>query len=65
MLPFVIAMQPLNALVSARHGIDMSTEDFGLLAAQIVTSAVTAGAVLRVVVPRGWSLQGARRGLPP
>lgn len=62
-LPFVIAMQPLNALVFVWDGIYMGAEDFRFLAAQMVTSALAACAVLLLVVPMGWGLQGVWWGI--
>src|SRR5690606_24207388 len=62
-LPFVIAMQPPNALVFVWAGIYMGAEDFRFLAAQMVMSAVAACAVLLLVVPMGWGLQGVWWGI--
>ena len=62
-LPFVIAMQPLNALVFVWDGIFIGAEDFRFLAAQMVTAAVSGCAVLLLVVPMGWELQGVWWGI--
>jgi len=62
-LPFVIAMQPLNALVFVGDGIYMGAEEFRFLAAQMVASALAACAVLLFVVPMGWGLQGVWWGI--
>ncbi len=62
-LPFVIAMQPLNALVFVWDGIYIGAEAFRFLAAQMVTSALLACAVLLLVVPMGWGLQGVWWGI--
>ena len=63
MLPFVIAMQPLNALVFVWDGLYIGAEEFRFLAAQMVASAVAACAVLLLVVPMGWGLQGVWWGI--
>lgn len=62
-LPFVIAMQPLNALVFVGDGIYMGAEEFRFLAAQMVASALAACIVLLFVVPMGWGLQGVWWGI--
>lgn len=62
-LPFVIWMQPLNALVFVWDGIFMGTESFRFLAAQMALSAGAAAAVLLLVVPRGWGLTGVWWGI--
>lgn len=62
-LPFVIAMQPLNALVFVWDGLYIGAEEFRFLAAQMVASAVAACAVLLLVVPMGWGLQGVWWGI--
>ena len=62
-LPFVIAMQPLNALVFVWDGIFMGAEDFRFLAAQMLLAAVAAGGVLLAVLPMGWGLAGVWWGI--
>ncbi len=57
-LPFVAAMQPLNALVFVWDGIYMGVEDFGYLAVAMVASAVVAAVLLALVLPLGWGLHG-------
>ncbi|MGD2069723.1 MAG: MATE family efflux transporter [Gemmatimonadota bacterium] len=63
LLPFVIWMQPLNALVFVWDGIFMGAEAFRYLAVQMVLSAGAAAAVLLLVVPLGWGLAGVWWGL--
>ncbi len=62
-LPFVVWMQPLNALVFVWDGIFMGTEDFAYLARQMVLSAAAAAAVLLLVLPMGWGLSGVWWGI--
>ncbi|TVR58302.1 MAG: hypothetical protein EA422_16315, partial [Gemmatimonadales bacterium] len=62
-LPFVIWMQPLNALVFVWDGIFMGMEDFGYLAVQMILAAVAAGTVLLLVLPLGWGLAGVWSGI--
>jgi MATE family multidrug resistance protein len=62
-LPFVIWMQPLNALVFVWDGVFMGAEDFRFLAVQMLLSAVAAAAVLLAVVPMGWGLPGVWWGI--
>jgi len=62
-LPFVVWMQPLNALVFVWDGIFMGTEEFGYLALQMVLSAAAAAAVLLLVLPLGWGLPGVWWGI--
>jgi putative MATE family efflux protein len=61
--PFVIVMQPLNALVFVWDGIFMGSEDFAYLAKAMVASALAAGAVLLLVLPMGWGLAGVWWGI--
>ncbi len=58
LLPFIIWMQPLNALVFVWDGIFMGAEDFRYLAIQMVVSGAIAAALLLLVVPLGWGLSG-------
>lgn len=62
-LPFVIWMQPLNALVFVWDGILMGAEDFRFLAIQMALAAAAAAAVLLLVVPMGWGLIGVWWGI--
>ncbi|MDX1624364.1 MAG: MATE family efflux transporter [Gemmatimonadota bacterium] len=62
-LPFVVFMQPLNALVFVWDGIFLGAERFRFLAAQMAASAVAAGIVLLLVVPMGWGLTGVWWGI--
>ena len=55
---FVVAMQPLNALVFVWDGIAMGAGAFGYLAASMVGAAVIAATVLAMVIPFGWGLSG-------
>lgn len=57
-LPFVAAMQPLNAVVFVWDGIYMGVEDFGYLAVAMIVSALVAGVLLAAVLPFGWGLHG-------
>jgi putative MATE family efflux protein len=57
-LPFVIWMQPLNALVFVWDGIFMGAEDFRFLALQMLLASAVALSVLLLVVPMGWGLPG-------
>jgi MATE family multidrug resistance protein len=62
-LPFVIWMQPLNALVFVWDGIFLGSERFRYLALQMGVSAVAGGVVLLLVLPLGWGLQGVWWGM--
>jgi MATE family multidrug resistance protein len=62
-LPFVIAMQPLNALVFVWDGIYIGAEAFRYLALQMIISAAAAVAVLLLVVPLGWGRLGGWGGM--
>ncbi|MDX1660720.1 MAG: MATE family efflux transporter [Gemmatimonadota bacterium] len=62
-LPFVVFMQPLNALVFVWDGVFMGAERFRYLAAQMLASAVVAAGVLLLVVPMGWGLTGVWWGI--
>lgn len=62
-LPFVIWMQPLNALVFVWDGVFMGAEEFRYLAVQMVLSAGVAAAILLLVVPMGWGLPGVWWGI--
>lgn len=60
---FVVFLQPLNGLVFVWDGIYMGTEAFGYLAKAMIGTAAAAGAVLLLVVPMGWGLEGVWWGL--
>lgn len=62
-LPFVIAMQPLNALVFVWDGIFMGAEAFGSLARQMLLAAFLASAVLLAVGLMNWGLTGVWWGI--
>ena len=62
-LPFVIWMQPLNAVVFVWDGVFMGAEDFRYLAVQMVVSAAAAGTLLLLVVPMGWGVAGVWWGI--
>jgi putative MATE family efflux protein len=61
--PFVVLMQPLNALVFVWDGVYMASEDFAYLARSMVVSAAAATAVLLLVVPLQWGLSGVWWGI--
>lgn len=63
LLPFVIWMQPLNALVFVWDGVYMGARAFRFLAVQMVLSAAVAAAVLLAVAPMGWGLEGVWWGI--
>ena len=58
LLPFVAAMQPLNALVFVWDGVFVALQDFGFLAVAMLVSAAVAAALLGAVLPLGWGLPG-------
>jgi MATE family multidrug resistance protein len=60
---FVALLQPLNGLVFVWDGIYMGAEAFGWLAKAMVGSAVAAAAVLLLVKPMGWGLEGVWWGI--
>jgi MATE family multidrug resistance protein len=62
-LPFVIAMQPLNALVFVWDGIFMGAEAFGSLARQMLLAAFLASTVLLAVRLMGGGLMGVWWGI--
>ncbi|MEN8144353.1 MAG: MATE family efflux transporter [Gemmatimonadota bacterium] len=55
-MPFIIWMQPLNALVFVWDGIFIGAEDFRFLAAQMVASGLVAAAALILVAVQDWDL---------
>jgi MATE family multidrug resistance protein len=58
LLPFVIAMQPLNALVFVWDGIFLGAGAFRYLAVQMLLSSAVAVVLLLLAVPLGWGLAG-------
>ncbi len=58
LLPFIIFMQPLNALVFVWDGIFMGAGAFRYLAVQMVLSSALAVVLLLLAVPLGWGLAG-------
>lgn len=60
---FVILLQPLNGLVFVWDGIFMGAESFAYLAKAMLASAVAAAAVLFLVQPMGWGLDGVWWGI--
>ena len=61
--PFIVAMQPLNALVFVWDGIFLGLEEFRFVAMQMVLSGLAASIVLLLVVPFGWGLYGVWWGI--
>ncbi len=61
--PFVVLMQPLNALVFVWDGITIGAGAFRYLAGSVVVAAAVATAVLLAVEPLGWGLAGVWWGI--
>ena len=61
--PFIVAMQPLNALVFVWDGIFLGLEEFRFVAVQMVLSGLAASIVLILVIPLDWGLQGVWWGI--
>ena len=61
--PFIVAMQPLNALVFVWDGIFLGLEEFRFVAMQMVLSGLAASIVLLLVIPFGWGLYGVWWGI--
>jgi MATE family multidrug resistance protein len=61
--PFVVAMQPLNAIVFVWDGVFMGAERFRFLAVQMAVSALGAAVILLLVLPMGWGLTGVWWGI--
>ena len=61
--PFVIVMQPLNAVVFVWDGVFMGAERFRFLAGQMAFSGACAALVLFLVLPMGWGLTGVWWGI--
>ena len=62
-MPFVIWMQPLNALVFVWDGVFLGAERFRFLALQMAISGAAAATVLLMVIPSGWGLKGVWWGI--
>ncbi len=61
--PFIVAMQPLNALVFVWDGIFLGLEEFRFVAVQMLLSGLAACMVLLLVIPAGWGLVGVWWGI--
>ncbi len=61
--PFIVVMQPLNALVFVWDGIFLGLEEFRFVALQMLVSGLAASAVLLLVLPLGWGLAGVWWGI--
>lgn len=61
--PFIVAMQPLNALVFVWDGVLLGAEDFRFVAVQMMVSSACAAIVLLLVLPAGWGLVGVWWGI--
>ncbi len=61
--PFIVFMQPLNAIVFVWDGVFMGAERFRFLAGQMAFAAACAAAVLVLVLPMGWGLSGVWWGI--
>lgn len=62
-MPFVIWMQPLNAIVFVWDGVFLGAERFRFLAVQMALSGAAAAVVLFLVIPMGWGLRGVWWGI--
>ena len=60
---FLVALQPLAAVVFVWDGVFLGLADFGFLAVAMFVSAVAASVVLFLVLPLGWGLTGVWWGL--
>ena len=61
--PFVVAMQPLNAIVFVWDGVFIGAERFRFLAVQMAFAAACAAIVILLVIPLGWGLAGVWWGI--
>ncbi len=61
--PFIVAMQPLNAVVFVWDGVFIGAERFQFLARQMAFSATCAAVILFLVLPLGWGLTGVWWGI--
>jgi putative MATE family efflux protein len=61
--PFLIVMQPLNALIYVGDGVVIGASDFTYLARSMLVALVGSAAFLAVVLPFGWGLAGVWWGV--
>lgn len=61
--PFVIIMQPINAIVFVWDGIFIGAEDYGFLALAMFSSSLIAAIILVLVVPLNLGLSGVWWGI--
>ncbi len=61
--PFVVAMQPINAIVFVWDGVFMGAERFRFLAIQMTVSAACAAIIILLVIPLGWGIAGVWWGI--
>lgn len=61
--PFVVAMQPINAIVFVWDGVFMGAERFRFLAIQMAVSAACAAIIILLVIPLGWGIAGVWWGI--
>jgi MATE family multidrug resistance protein len=61
--PFVVAMQPINAIVFVWDGVFMGAERFRFLAIQMAVSAACAAIIMLLVIPLGWGIAGVWWGI--
>lgn len=61
--PFIVLLQPLNAVVFVLDGVFMGAEEFTFLARAMLLSAIAAAALLLLVVPLGLGLMGVWWGM--
>ncbi len=61
--PFVVLMQPLNALVFVGDGVVMGVAGFRYLAGATVAAGLAAAGVLAAVLPLDWGLAGVWWGI--
>jgi putative MATE family efflux protein len=61
--PYIVLMQPLNAVVFVWDGIYLGLEEFRFVAVQMVLSGVAASLVLLLVIPLNLGLQGVWWGI--
>jgi MATE family multidrug resistance protein len=63
LVPVVVVMQPLNAAVFVWDGVYLGARRFWLVAVFMVSASLVALAVLFLVLPMGWGLNGVWAGL--
>ena len=61
--PFLVFMQPLNALIFVWDGVVIGASDFTYLARSTVIALVFSGGMLAAVLPFGWGLAGVWWGI--